>query len=175
MKLHQLTSNALLVLMLGLLAACSDYVELDLEQITAAEIGQFNQQENQVFSSGQPTEEQLGVLADAGIMHIISLRTEGEIDWDEAAVVESLGMEFHSLPVSGATLNSENAQSLENLLASLDGQPTLLHCGSSNRVGALKAIFARDSGTSVEESLAIGRQWGMTGLEERVRGIFNGS
>jgi len=158
-----------------LLVSCAQGYRVDLEAITSAEIAYLSSQGEMVFSSGQPTQEQLGVLADAGIKHVISLRTPGEIDWDEGALVQSNGMEFHSLPVSGRTgVTPGNAESLEQLLARLDGQPVLVHCGTSNRVGALKAVTARETrGASIEDALAVGRQWGLTGMEERVRGILS--
>ena len=120
-----------LVLFTFLLAACSGTNQVDIDQLTSAEIANFSTQTNIMFASGQPTQEQVAILADAGVRHVISLRTEGELDWDEPALVESLGMDFHSIPISGQTgLTSANAQTLDNLLASLDGQPVLLHCST---------------------------------------------
>jgi protein tyrosine phosphatase (PTP) superfamily phosphohydrolase (DUF442 family) len=158
------------------LASCAQNARVDLAAIEAAEIANFSAPESRVFASGQPTQEQVGVLADAGIRHVISLRTDGELDWDEKQIVESNGMVFHSISVSGRDgVTSENAQSLENLFASLDGQPVLLHCGTSNRVGALKAVTARDGGASIEDALAEGRRWGLTGMEQRVRDTLTGN
>lgn len=157
-----------------LLVSCASNVQVDLAAISDAEIMNFSTPESLVYAAGQPTQEQVAVLADAGIKHVISLRTPGELDWDEAAVVTAQGMQFHSLAVSGRDgVTSENAQTLEQLLASLDGQPVLLHCGSSNRVGALKAVTARDDGASIEEALAEGRRWGLTGMEQRVRDVLS--
>ena len=162
-----------LVLFTFLIAACTGSNQVNIDQLTSAEIANFSTQTNIMFASGQPTQDQVAVLASAGVKHVISLRTEGELEWDEPALVESLGMDFYSIPISsGNGLTSENARSLDNLLASLDGQPVLLHCGSSNRVGALRAITARDGGASIEEALSVGRRWGLTGLEQRVRDTF---
>ena len=103
-----------LVLFTFLLAACSSTNQVDIDRLTSAEIANFSTQTNIMFASGQPTQEQVAILADAGVQHVISLRTEGEIDWDEPALVESLGMEFHSIPVSGRDgLTSANARTLE--------------------------------------------------------------
>ena len=155
------------------LAACAPQAQVDREALQAAGIANFAAPEELVFSAGQPTEEQIQTLADSGIRHVISLRTDGEIDWDESSLVNAAGMEFHSIPVAGAGgVTSDNAQSLDQLLAQLDGQPVLLHCGSSNRVGALRAMTARDGGASLEDALAEGRRWGMTRMEEAVREIL---
>ena len=155
------------------LAACGPRQLVDREALEAAGIANFSAPEEMVFAAGQPTREQIQALAAAGVRHVVSLRTDGEIDWDESSRVDSAGMEFHSLPVAGAEgVTSENARSLDRLLAQLDGQPVLLHCGSSNRVGALRAKSARDGGASLEDALAEGRRWGMTSMEEAVREIL---
>lgn len=156
-----------------ILAACGPRYLVDSEALEAAGIANFNAPQELIFASGQPSQDQFQTLAEAGIRHVISLRTDGEIDWDESSLVASAGMEFHSIPVAGADgVTSENAQSLEQLLAQLDGQPVLVHCGSSNRVGALRAMTARDGGANLEDSLAEGRRWGMTRMEETVRDIL---
>ncbi|MEQ8953699.1 MAG: sulfur transferase domain-containing protein [Gammaproteobacteria bacterium] len=156
-----------------LLAACAQTYRVDVAAIENAELMNMAQQENKVFSSGQPTQEQLPALAGAGIRHVISLRPASELDWDEAAAVAAAGMQFHSIPVAGAGgVTNANAQTLESLLSELDGQPVLVHCASSNRVGALKAVSARNSGASVEDAIAEGRGWGLTGMEQAVRGIL---
>ncbi len=154
-------------------AACGPQYQVDRDALEAAGIANFNAPEEMVFASGQPTPEQIETLSEAGIRHVISLRTDGEIDWDESGLVNSAGMEFHSIPVAVAGgVTSENAKSLDQLLARLEGQPVLLHCGSSNRVGALRAFSAREGGASLDDALAQGRRWGMTSMEEAVREIL---
>ncbi len=158
-----------------LLTACASTERVDTDELSSAEISNFSIQSNNTFVSGQPTQDQVAILADAGVRHVISLRTEGELEWDESDLVETVGMEFHSIPVSRRDgVTSANAQSLESLLASLDGQPVLVHCGSGSRVGALKAVTAHDEGASVEDSLAEGRRWGLTRMEPRVRDLLTG-
>ncbi len=176
MSLSKSSIKLTLVFFTFLVAACANTNQVNIDELASAEIANFSTQTNIIFSSGQPTQDQVAILADAGIRHVISLRTEGELDWDESSLVESLGMEFHSIPVSGRDgVTSANAQSLELLLANLDGQPVLLHCGTSNRVGALKAVTAHDGGASIEEALVVGRRWGLTGMEQSVRDTLTGN
>ncbi len=173
MNTHFRGGAMLLSVFMLALAACGPTYDVDREVLEAADIANFSAPQDLVFASGQPTEEQIQTLADAGIRHVISLRTDGEIDWDESSLVNAAGMEFYSIPVAGAEgVTSENAATLDQLLAQLDGQPVLLHCGSSNRVGALRAMTARDGGASIEDALAEGRRWGMTRMEETVREIL---
>jgi uncharacterized protein (TIGR01244 family) len=123
-----------------------------------------------IMAAGQPNEAGLRELADNGFAAVIDLRTEGENRGiQEQAVVESLGMEYVSLPVAGRSgITFENARQLDQILGRFD-EPVLIHCGSGNRVGALLALRERMNGADTEEALAFGRSAGMTGLESSVR------
>ncbi|MFK7864340.1 MAG: sulfur transferase domain-containing protein [Pseudohongiellaceae bacterium] len=159
-------------LILAILAACASLPRLDLGAIRNSELNNLNVPESNALASGQPTKEQIKVLADAGVKHIISLRRPDEIDWDERAVVEANGMEFHSIPVAGlAGVTKANAAKLEDLLNSLGDSPVLVHCGSSNRVGALKTLASLEGtdSDSIEAAFANGKRWGLTRLEEPLR------
>lgn len=162
-------------LLLTLLTVSANAQPVDSEAINAADILNLAAPAENVLSSGQPSEQQLQILASSGVKHIINLRPASELDWDEEAYVKSLGMEYHSIPVAGAAgVSIENAQSLDALLKSLDGQPLLVHCASSNRVGALRALTASHSeGATLDAALASGKQWGLKSLEPRVREILS--
>lgn len=146
----------------------------DRQAIEDAGVQNLSVHDNDVFASAQPTPEQLQQLAAAGVRHIINLRPEAEQDWDEKSAAEALGIQYHSIPVAGRDdLTSANAEALDNLLATLQGEPVLVHCASSNRVGGLRAITAIEkNGSTVEEALAEGRQWGLTGMEPTVREVL---
>jgi uncharacterized protein (TIGR01244 family) len=121
-------------------------------------------------STGQPNAAQLALFAEAGYVAVVDLRAESENrGLDEAAAVESLGLDYVNLPVSGAaSISWENAAKLEEILSSYDG-PVLVHCGSGNRVGALLALSKSKNGAGDEEAVAYGRAAGLTGLEPAVR------
>jgi uncharacterized protein (TIGR01244 family) len=123
-----------------------------------------------ITAAGQPNENGLKELADSGYAAVIDLRTEGEDrGLDEQAVVESLGMDYVSLPIAGrGALNLENAEKLDHILSQYD-EPVLVHCGSSNRVGALFALREKTNGADDEDALAFGRSAGMTSLEDTVK------
>jgi len=109
------------------------------------------------------------VFADSGYAAVIDLRTETENrGLDEEAVVEGLGMEYVSMPIANpAEINLENARRLDELLKSYDA-PVLIHCGSSNRVGALLALRASLNGADDKDALKVGKDGGLTRLEGRV-------
>ncbi len=121
-------------------------------------------------AAGQPNEIGLKELADDGYAAVIDLRTAGEDrGLNEQDVVEDLGMDYVSLPIAGrAAINFENAKKLDQILGKYD-EPVLVHCGSSNRVGALFALREKMNGADDEDALAFGRSAGMTSLESTVK------
>lgn len=155
----------------SMLASFAAAQQLDSAAIESAAILNLRTPEANVFSSGQPTQEQLQLLAKSGVKHIINLRPSSEQDFDEGAYVKSLGMEYHNIPVAGAEgVTSENAKQLNDLLGSLNGQPLLVHCASSNRVGALRALTEGETnGAPLESAITTGKSWGLTSLEPAVR------
>ncbi len=127
------------------------------------------------YSAGQPTAEQLQTLSAHGIGVVIDLRADAETPGlDEAALVRSLGLDYHNLPVGGAAgLTRDNVQALDQLIAGAGDRPLLLHCASSNRVGAMMALReAWLRGATSEHALEVGRAWGMKGLESDVNALL---
>jgi uncharacterized protein (TIGR01244 family) len=123
-------------------------------------------------ATGQPDQEVLQIAAAAGVVAVIDLRTDGEDrGLDEPSEVAALGMDYLSLPIGRSDITFESAAALDELLASIDG-PVLLHCGSSNRVGALIALNESLQGASNEDALAAGRAAGLTRLEPAVQEVL---
>lgn len=122
-------------------------------------------------SGGQPTPEQLDAAAKSGVARIINLRPpEEDAGFDEAAMAAKLGMDYTVLGIAGPQdLSPDNARKLDALLAQSAGTPTLIHCASGNRVGALMALRAAwIQGKPKAEALEIGRRWGLTKMEAAV-------
>lgn len=123
-----------------------------------------------VLTGGQPTADQLEVLAELGYGTVVNMRGLDEKGTTNPAAVEALGMTYVSIPVTGAAdVNEANARRLGEILAETD-QPVVVHCASSNRVGALFALkaFYVDQ-ASPEDALALGKEAGLTRLEPVVR------
>jgi uncharacterized protein (TIGR01244 family) len=122
--------------------------------------------------SGAIDATDLGRMRAAGIKHVINLRTAKEsTDFDEARIAAGLGLHYHSIPIEGAqSLTRENAAKLDELLKLVGDEPTLVHCGSGNRVGAMVALReAWINGKSTDAAIAEGKRWGLTSLEHTVR------
>ena len=126
-----------------------------------------------ITSAGQPSAEALAALAEQGYTTVIDLRSADEDrGFDEAATVEGLGMKYISLPVAGGSgVSYENAEALDRILAEVDGK-VLLHCASSNRVGALLSLRAVLNGEDKEEALTLGTSAGLTGLRPLVEQLL---
>jgi len=164
--------------MLFFLAACSEPSKPETPSTSAIaqlSIKNIANPEQSIFTGGQPSQEALTALADAGIKHVINLRPlqeqEQSQDWNEAEFVQSLNMQYHSIPVAGAAgVTLENATALANLLKTLEGEQTFLHCASSNRVGALTALYeGAANGVNTDEAIVKGKRWGLGSLEPVVR------
>lgn len=123
-----------------------------------------------VLTGGQPSPTQLETLAGLGYKTVINLRGSGERGSTDPAFVESLGMTYVSIPMTGADdVSEDNARKLAAAMGNGD-DPIVLHCASSNRVGALLAMKAYYvDGMSPDAALALGKEAGVTRLEPVVR------
>lgn len=116
-----------------------------------------------VLFAGQPTEEGFRLLAERGVNVVINLRPESEmqrsIEFDEPALLESLGMEYVHIPMTPSTFSGDDVARLKAVIdrpAKVPGeQPSfVIHCRSSNRCGGLWAAFLHDT-YGFKESKAI--------------------
>ena len=123
-------------------------------------------------ASGRLEAGDIAALRKAGIRTVIDLSDDEETpDFDEATAVGDAGMAYRNLPIDGGNgLTRENVERFDKLVAAAGDTPTLIHCGSSNRVGALVAMRAAlIEGQSLEAAIETGRSWGLKGLEPIVR------
>lgn len=124
-------------------------------------------------TAGQPDEAAFRVFAESGYTTVVDLRTaEEDRGLDEPAVVEGLGMKYISMPIGNGDINFDKARELAELLDRSEG-PILLHCASSNRVGALLALNVFEETGDARLALATGRAAGMTRLEKTVTEIID--
>ena len=140
---------------------------------TKLDILNLKAQSENVLTSGQPSQTDFAKLKQLGVQNIINLRGDNETNWSEQELVTELGMNYYHIPVqSKADITIENATKLQALLNKQ--QTTLLHCASSNRVGALVALYnAVTLKKPIDEAVEIGKQWGLKSLEGVVRSKVN--
>ena len=127
--------------------------------------------------SGQPSAEDLVRFRDLGVTTVINLRNPDEVDWNEAAAVEALGMGYHQVPLmDDLKLQDSAIKLIDELVREHDGQKVLLHCRSGNRVAAWWALHLVDAhNMNVDASLELAARAGLThpALSEQVRAFFN--
>ncbi len=91
-----------------------------------------------IMIAGQPSGEQIQLLAEEGNYHtVIDLREPGEPrGFDEPEAVREGGMVYLNLPVAPATLDQA---AIDRFLNAMRGaqRPLLVHCGTSGRAAAL--------------------------------------
>ena len=101
--------------------------------------------DDHLTTSGQPTEEQLRALADAGFDTVINLAPhDGRTALaDEPGLVQALGMAYHYLPVAWENPTEPDFAAFERLMLELpaDGR-TLVHCAANFRVSAFYGLYA---------------------------------
>ena len=116
-----------------------------------------------LYFSGQFSEADVLEIKRQRIMRVISLRTSGEVAWDERGAVEDAGMEFTAIPFkSPDSLTDEVFQRVRETL-SASQQKTLLHCGSANRVGCVWLPYrVLDEGVALDAALAEARVIGLS-------------
>jgi protein tyrosine phosphatase (PTP) superfamily phosphohydrolase (DUF442 family) len=127
-----------------------------------------------LVTGGQPTEQQLRALKDAGGSIVLDVRDPMEPrPVDEAAVVAQLGMEYVNIPISGGSLDDSILDRILAVLRGAHGRTVFFHCGSGNRVGgALIPYFMLDQGMeeqhAVDQAMRVGlrsaemMEWGLS-------------
>lgn len=121
------------------------------------------------YAGGQPTPAHLAELVREGVRTVINLRAPDEpAEYDEAAEAARLGLNYVSLPIAGAA-DLDRARVREFGHDARREGGVLIHCGSSNRVGAMIALDATlNRGCSLEAALKRGREAGLATLEPAV-------
>ncbi|MET1253670.1 fused DSP-PTPase phosphatase/NAD kinase-like protein [Aliikangiella maris] len=144
------------------------------QQVDLAGFNQVKTASEKLITGGQPSKEELVLLANSGVKNIINLRGVNEFDgFDEKQAAEALGIKYIVIPVNGAKgVTLENAEKLNQALSENNGL-TMVHCASGNRAGALISIreFINNK-QDAEAALQTGEQAGMTSLKQKVSEIL---
>ena len=109
---------------------------------------------DQLILAGQFAQDDIAEIKRAKVKRVINLRTEGEISWDYRAALKQEGLELIEIPFRAPeTLNDEVFGKIRKLLKN-QKEPTLLHCGSANRVGGVWLPFrVLDQGVDLETAI----------------------
>lgn len=132
-------------------------------------IKNYNRATTQLATSGSLSKGSAQELAQHGFKTIIDLRTETEGTSSEKAAVESAGMTYINIPVTGAGIDAEQLAIFVKAFEQA-ATPILLHCASGNRAGAMWTTYRLHQGIPTEIAFEEGRTAGMQpSLEEKVK------
>lgn len=102
--------------------------------------------DDQLTSSGQPTEEQLRAISHLGIMRIVNLGlyTHERALPDEAEIVRALGMDYVHIPVEFDAPIQDDFDRFCAVMQSQGDAPIHVHCIVNARVSAFLYRYRRD-------------------------------
>ncbi len=167
---HRAALTATIFLVLGsgcvpMLWAQRSDLQPAVKQVQPAQLGDTRNVHRcgQLFLAGQPTPDDISKLKQQGIQRVISLRMPQEVEWDEAGLLRKSGIEYISIPFSGVeSLTDDVFDKVRKLLRESDQHPTMLHCGSANRVGATWLAYrVLDEGVPLDQAIEEAKQVGL--------------
>jgi uncharacterized protein (TIGR01244 family) len=124
-----------------------------------------------LMAAGQPTGEQLQILAEEGYRTVLDLRPPEEPrDFDEPKAAHENGLAYVNVPVTLAGLDQATIDRFLEAMRKAE-RPMILHCGSSQRSGALYyAWLVLEKGVPAKEALAKSKAAGL-GQPELIKKI----
>jgi len=116
-----------------------------------------------VATAGQPDASAWGVLAREGFKSVVDLREASEPrGHDEVGEIARAGLRYLLLPVSHESLGDRQFDVLRDFLGDASNRPSVVHCQSANRVGALMLPYlVLDEHIPLEEAKALATSIGL--------------
>ncbi len=139
----------------------------DVDSVKDVESGLLGSTQNvhqcgNLMFSGQFAQTDLAKVAESSVKRVISLRTDGEVKWDEKALVEASGIEFVAVPFRKPDSLTDDVFGKVRKLLKDQNKKTLFHCGSANRVGAVWLPYrVLDQGVSLETAMKEAKKIGL--------------
>jgi uncharacterized protein (TIGR01244 family) len=116
-----------------------------------------------IATAGQPSDEALQDIKNAGFKTVINFRTEQEGSLEEKPKVDALGLQYVNIPIGSEGINKAQVDLFEKILSESESKknPVFIHCASSNRVGAMWFIHevlkeGKDEATALEDAKKAG-------------------
>ncbi len=113
-----------------------------------------------VGTSGTLADGAMAELPELGFKAVVSLLTEEE-NAAEAGEAEAAGLAFTRIGVSTTAPTRDQVERFAGIMADASQYPVLVHCGSSNRVGAIWALYRAQQGVPAEIAIQEGRTVGL--------------
>lgn len=114
-------------------------------QLEACKLGEVDRihRFDKIFLAGQPTADDFKLAhKQDGLKTVINLRTAEELEFDEAATLKGLSINYHHVPIkSAAALKDDDFDKARKVLGDKKNHPVMMHCASANRVGAVWLVY----------------------------------
>ena len=113
--------------------------------MSVAEIYNAIRVNDQLLTSGQPTEDQLRAASADGFTRVINLAPfePARSLPDEAGLVQSLGMTYTNIPVIWTAPQLSDFEIFEQAMSQQPDTKTLVHCVANFRVTAFYSLYAQ--------------------------------
>ena len=118
-----------------------DNHRVDLEKLHA--INNFLAVSDDMATAGQPTAEQISLIASAGFQTLINLAmsgSDGALD-DEPEVVKSLNMSYVHIPVEWEAPSITDVEKFFVALENHQGQKIFVHCAANKRTSVFVFLY----------------------------------
>ncbi len=118
-----------------------------------------------IFLASQPQAADFEQAQTGGIVTVVNMRHAKEmegLDFDEAAVLADLDIEYIMLPWNGADELTDEVLDRGRELLNTAKRPLLVHCSSANRIGPIWIAWrVLDGGIGYEDALAEAKMIGI--------------
>ena len=107
------------------------------------DIYNYNHISQQISTSGMPTREQFSEIARAGFEAVIDLslnESTGHIP-DEAELIQSLGMDYHHIPVVWESPQLEDLEAFFQTMKKSAHRKVFIHCVANYRASVFTFLF----------------------------------
>jgi len=145
------------------------------EEAAISGLPRFARVADGLYRSGQPDAAGFQYLARLGVKTVIDLRGPGKRAQREQVLVESLGMRYVNIPLSGwRQPHDVEVLRVLTLLADPEARPILVHCRrGADRTGVIIALYrilyeGWDPERAYREMRAFGFRWYLRGMKRYV-------
>ncbi|WP_417384819.1 fused DSP-PTPase phosphatase/NAD kinase-like protein [Gimesia sp.] len=153
------------LLALALPVSAEPETETNPQELKSISLGQITPlyRSKLIYLAGQPTKEDLPLIQKDGVKTVVNLRTEKELDWDEAGLVRMLELDYVAIPfLTPETLTPAVFDQCRGVLNDQARHPLILHSASANRVGAIWLVHrVLDDDVEFDAALKEAKQVGL--------------
>ena len=109
------------------------------------EIKNFIAVNDHLGTGGQPSEDQVRDIAEGGYEVVVNLGLLGQPYSlpDEAGLVQSLGLDYHHIPVDFKGPRQEDFTAFVDAMDGVDGKRVFVHCAANYRVACFVGLYGQ--------------------------------